>query len=56
MSVGDALGVWFGLMEMAANSNKVHEIAMELALHLALLGHDLSGIHVWSEVNTQLMH
>ena len=50
--VGDALGVWFGLIKMAAKCTKVNEIAKELALHLAPMGHDLSGIHVWSEVNT----
>ena len=42
--VGDALGVWFGLIKMAAKSTKNNEIARELALLL-------SGIHVWSEVN-----
>ena len=50
--VGDALGVWFGLIKMAAKSAKDNEIAKELAVHLAPLGHDLSGIHAWSEVNT----
>ena len=39
--VGDALGV----------SQKINEVAKELALHLAPLGHELVGIHVWSEVN-----
>ena len=49
--VGDALGVWYGLVRMKARATKVNEIAKELALHLAPLGHELVGIHVWSEVN-----
>ena len=36
---------------MKARATKVNEIAKELALHLAPLGHELVGIHVWSEVN-----
>ena len=50
--VGDALGVWFGLIKMAAKSTKVNDIAQEWALHLAPLGHDLNSVHVWSEVYT----
>ena len=49
--VGDALGMWCGLVRMKAKAAKVNEIAKELALHLAPLGHELIGIHVWSEVN-----
>ena len=49
--VGDALGVWYGLVRMKARATKVNEIAKELALHLVPLGHELAGIHVWSEVN-----
>ena len=49
--VGDALGVWYGLVRMKAKAAKVNEMAKELALHLAPLGHELIGIHVWSEVN-----
>ena len=49
--VGDALGVWYGLVRMKAKAAKVNEIAKELAFHLAPLGHELIGIHVWSEVN-----
>ena len=30
---------------------KINEVTKELALHLAPLGHELVGIHVWSEVN-----
>ena len=36
---------------MKAKAAKVNEFAKELALHLAPLGHELVGIHVWSEVN-----
>ena len=49
--VGDASGVWYGLVRMKAKAAKVNEIAKELALHLAPLGHELVFIHVWSEVN-----
>ena len=49
--VGDALGVWYGMVRMSAKSQKINEVAKELALHLALLGHELVGIHVCSEVN-----
>ena len=54
--VGDALGVWYGLVRMKARATKVNEIAKELALHLAPLGHELVGIHVWSEVNVLAEH
>ena len=36
---------------MKAKATKINEIAKELALHLAPLGHELVGIHVWSEEN-----
>ena len=49
--VGDALGVWYSLVRMNAKATKINEIAKELALHLAPLGHELVGIHVWSEEN-----
>ena len=49
--VGDALGVWYGMVRMSAKSQKINEMAKELALHLAPLGHELVGIHVWSEGN-----
>ena len=44
-------GVWFGFVRMKARAAKVNEIAKELDLHLVPLGHELVGIHVWSEVN-----
>ena len=49
--VGDALGVWYSLVKLASKAASINEIAKELALHLAPLGHELRGIHVWSEVN-----
>ena len=49
--VGDALGVWYSLVRMKAKATKINEIAKELALHLAPQGHELVGIHVWSEEN-----
>ena len=49
--VGDALGVWCSMVRMSAKSQKINEVAKELALHLAPLEHELVGIHVWSEVN-----
>ena len=36
-------------------ATKVDEIAKELALHLAPSGHELAGIHVWSELNVLAM-
>ena len=49
--VGDALGVWYSLVRMNAKATKINEIAKELALHMAPLGHELMCIHVWSEEN-----
>ena len=37
--VGDALGVWYGMVRMSAKSQKISEVAKELALHLAPLEH-----------------
>ena len=50
--VGDDFGsmVQFGSDE-GSKATKINEIAKELALHLAPLGHELVGIHVWSEEN-----
>ena len=47
--VGDAFGVWYSMVRVTARSPKINEIAKELALHLAPMGHELVGIHVWSE-------
>ena len=49
--VGDALGVWHNLIKMSSSSGDINCIAKELALFLAPLGHELVGIHVWSECN-----
>ena len=50
--VGDALGVWFGMVKFCARAGKINEIAKEVAMHLAPLGHELVGVHIWSEANT----
>ena len=49
--VGDALGVWHGLAKFSAKSLSINEVAKELAMYLAPLGHEICGIHVWSEAN-----
>ena len=49
--VGDALGVWTSLVKLSAKSFGINEIAKEVAMLLAPLGHELIGIHVWSEAN-----
>ena len=49
--VGYALGVWYSMIRLAARSPKINEIAKELSLLLAPMGHELVGIHVWSEMN-----
>ena len=49
--VGDALGVWHGLAKFSAKSPSINEVAKELAMYLAPLGHEICGIHVWSEAN-----
>ena len=52
VSVGDALGVWFGMVEFCARAGKINEIAKEAATHVALLGQELVEVHIWSEANT----
>ena len=39
------------MVRFTARSPKINEIAKESALHFAPMGHELVGIHVWSEVN-----
>ena len=51
-AVGDAEGIIYDLVQMRAKSNKINNIAKEMALHLAPLGRELSGIHVWGERNS----
>ena len=43
--------MWYGMVRMSAKSQKINEMAEELALQLTPLAHELVGIHVWSEVN-----
>ena len=47
--VGGAMGVWFGMVRFCAR--EINEIAKEVAMHLAPLGHELEGVHIWSEMN-----
>ena len=47
--IGDALGVWFGMVRFCAKAKKINEIAKEVAMHLAPLGHELEGVHIWRE-------
>jgi hypothetical protein len=51
-AVGDAEGIIYDLVQMRAKSTKINNIAKEMALHLAPLGRELSGIHVWGERNS----
>ena len=39
------------MVRLTARSPVINELAKELALHLAPMGHELVGIHIWSEVN-----
>ena len=43
---------WSATLWFCAKSKKINEIAKEVAMHLAPLGHELEGVHVWSETNT----
>ena len=52
MLVGDALGVWFGMVKFCARVGKINEIDKEVAMHLAPLGRELMVVHIWSEANT----
>ena len=45
--VGDDLGVWFGMVKFCARAGKINERAKEVAMYLALLGHELEvGAHL----------
>ena len=47
MLVGDALGIWLGMVTINAKAEKIKEIAKEVAMHSAPLGHDLvEGAHL----------
>ena len=50
--IGDASGVLHDLIKMKARSRTVNALVQEAAMHLAPLGLDLAGIHVWAELNT----
>ena len=41
----------YSMVRLTARSPVINELAKELALHLAPMGHELVGIHIWSEVN-----
>ena len=49
--VGDAEGILFDLIQMRGKSPVINEVAKELALYLAPLGKDLSGMHIWGAQN-----
>ena len=40
------------MVRFCAKSKKINEITKEVAMHLAPLGHELEGVHIWSEMNT----
>ena len=48
--VGDAVGVWFGMVRFNAKAKQRN--CQEVTMLLAPLGHDLIGVHIWSEANT----
>ena len=49
--IGDAAGVIGDIIAMRARSQKINCLIKEAALHLAPLGLELFGIHLWSEKN-----
>ena len=49
--VGDAMGVWFGMVRFNAKAKQINETAKEVAMHLAPLGHDLVGVYILSEAS-----
>ncbi|CAK0818274.1 unnamed protein product, partial [Prorocentrum cordatum] len=48
---GDAQGVLAALVQLRGDSAIMIDVAKELALHLAPLGHALEGLHIWAEQN-----
>ncbi|CAK0856481.1 unnamed protein product, partial [Prorocentrum cordatum] len=48
---GDAQGVLATLVQLRGDSAIINDVAKELALHLAPLGHALEGLHIWAEQN-----
>ena len=51
-TIGDAAGVIGDLVAMRARAKVVNNLVKEAALHLAPLGLELEGVHVWAEQNT----
>ena len=49
--IGDAAGVIGDIIAMRARSPRINRFIKEAALHLAPLGLELFGIHIWSEKN-----
>ena len=50
--IGDAAGVISDLVAMKAKAKTINNLVKETALHLAPLGLELDGLHVWAEHNT----
>ena len=51
--IGDAQGVISNLIAMRSRATAINDIVKEIALHLAPLGLDLLGVHLWAEQNEQ---
>ena len=51
--VGDAQGVISNIIAMRSKAPAINDIVKEIALHLAPLGLDLLGLHLWAEMNKQ---
>ena len=51
--IGDAAGVIGNLVSMRSRSPIINDVIKEVALHLAPLGLDLMGLHLWAEQNEQ---
>ena len=51
--IGDAQGVISNIIAMRSRAPAINDIVKEIALHLAPLGLDLLGLHLWAEQNEQ---
>ena len=51
--IGDAQGVISNIIAMRSRAPVINDIIKEIALHLAPLGLDLLGLHLWAEQNEQ---
>ena len=38
------------MVRFCARAKRINEIVKEVAMHLVPLGHELEGIHIWSEI------